>query len=344
MREGYNRIFCLGSEYPVSVKIYVDMDAVRYRKVILFQNPASGTANAELRRRIRERLETISDALIEVLVDPNLNLAERATEAVRDNADLVVVAGGDGTVREVAGALVSTDVALAIAPFGTFNNLALSLNIPVDPEAICNLIGAGRMRHIDVGMANEQHAFFEAAGVGVDADLFPIGEEVKSRRFLGLGRAIRMALMHRQASLELRFDRSVLAAYQNSFRGSELRRKRRRRFRGRKKGVRLRCSFVAIGNGPYYGSNFNVCPGAILDDGLFSIGVYRDFSKLELLRHFWSISGGHRRYHPKMEMFAAKRVEIRSVRRLSVHVDGKPIGTTPVRFEVLPQALKVIGP
>jgi diacylglycerol kinase family enzyme len=41
-------------------------------------------------------------------------------------------------------------------------------------------------------------------------------------------------------------------------------------------------------------------------------------------------------------MFSAKRVEISSGRRLSVHVDGQPIGTTPVRFEVLPQALKVI--
>ena len=99
---------------------------------------------------------------------------------------------------------------------------------------------------------------------------------------------------------------------------------------------------MAIGNGPYYGGNFNVCPGAVLDDGLFSIGVYRDFSKLELLRHFWSISGGHRHYNPKMEMFEAKRVEVWSGKRLSVHVDGHPIGTTPVRFDVLPKALKVI--
>src|ERR1700676_478261 len=320
------------------------MAAVRYKKVVLFQNPASGVPKPEVRQRIRERLEAISDSLVEVAVNRELNLATRAGEAVRENADLVVVAGGDGTVREGAGALVSTEVTLAIIPLGTCNNVALSLQLPANPEAICDLIEAGTTRLIDVGMADKLHAFFEAAGVGVDADLFPIGEEVKRRRFQGIGHAIRLALLHRQASVILRFDRSVSAAYQNSFRGNEPLKRRRRRFRGSKNRVRLRCSFVAIGNGPYYGGNFNVCPGAILDDGLFSVGVYRDFSKLELLRHFWSISGGHRRYHPKMEMFAAKRVEIRSVRRLSVHVDGKPIGTTPVRFEVLPQALKVIGP
>jgi diacylglycerol kinase (ATP) len=319
------------------------MDAIRYRKIVLFQNPASGAPNPELRQRLRERLETISDSLIEVSVDPDLNLAVRAAEAVKEGPDLVVVAGGDGTVREVASALVSTDITLAIVPLGTFNNLALSLKLPAGPDAICDLIEAGLTRRIDVGMADEQHAFFEAAGVGVDADLFPIGEEMKSRRFQGLGRAIRLALLHRQSSVELWFDRSVSEAYQSSFRGSEPLKRRRRRFRGRKRGVRLRCSFLAIGNGPYYGGNFNIVPGAILDDGLFSIGVYRDFSKLELLRHFWSISGGHRHYNPKMEVFMAKRVDITSARRLSVHVDGHPIGTTPVRFDVLPKALKVIA-
>ncbi len=320
------------------------MEAVRYRKVIFFQNPASGAPNPELRQRVRERLEAISDSLIEVIVDRDVDLAARAAETGQENADLVVVAGGDGTVREVAGALVNTDITLAIVPLGTFNNLALSLKLPVSPDAICDVIEAGLTRRIDVGMADDRHAFFEAAGVGVDADLFPIGEEVKSRRFHAIGRAIRLALLHRQAPVELRFDRSVFAAYQSSFRGSEPLKRRRRRFRRAKSRVRLRCSFVVIGNGPYYGGNFDVCPGAVLDDGLFSIAVYRDFSKLELLRHFWSISGGRRHYNPKMEMFAAKSVEISSGKRLSVHVDGHPIGTTPVRFEVLSKALKVVTP
>src|SRR5580698_8635603 len=116
------------------------MGPVRYRKIILFQNPASGWSNPEPRRRLRERLEAISDSLTEVIVDRELNLAGRAAEAEQENADLVVVAGGDGTVREVAGALVRTDTTLAIVPFGTFNNLARSLKLPVVPEAVCDLI------------------------------------------------------------------------------------------------------------------------------------------------------------------------------------------------------------
>jgi diacylglycerol kinase (ATP) len=318
--------------------------AVRYRRIVLFQNPASGVQDPELCQRVRKRLEAICDRLNQVMVERGLNLAARATEAAEENADLVVVAGGDGTIRDVAGALVRTEITLGIVPLGTANNLALSLNLPHDPDAVCDMIEAGLTRHIDVGLADGHHAFFEVAGVGVDADLFPIGEEVKSGRFRGIWRALRLALMHRQTSVELRFDRPVDEAYQISFRGEAPLKRRRRRFRNPKRSVRLRCSFVAVGNGPYYGTNFNVCPGAILDDGLFSIGVYRDFSKLELLHHFRSISRGRRQLHPKVEMFTAKMVEVWSRARLSVHVDGHPIGTTPVRFDVLPKALKVITP
>ena len=71
-----------------------------------------------------------------MVVDRELNLAGRAAETTQENADLVVVAGGDGTVRVVAGALVSTDVTLAIIPLGTFNNLYLSLKLPADTDAI----------------------------------------------------------------------------------------------------------------------------------------------------------------------------------------------------------------
>jgi diacylglycerol kinase family enzyme len=82
-----------------------------------------------------------------------VKLLDRAAEAAREGATLIVVAGGDGTVREIASALVGTEVPLAIVPLGTFNNLALSLNLPCNPQAACDLIEAGFTRRIDVGVA-----------------------------------------------------------------------------------------------------------------------------------------------------------------------------------------------
>src|SRR6516164_9617703 len=185
-------------------------------RTVIFQNPASGTSNHETRSRVRDLLAGDGDTVEEVIVNPGMTLLERASQVVKDGAELVVAAGGDGTVREIASALVDTEATLGIVPLGTFNNLARSLNLPSDPDAACGLIQRGLTRKIDVGIADDRHYFFE------------------------------------------------------------------------------------------------VCPGAILDDGLFSISVFRDFSKFELIWHFWSISRGHRQYHPKLEMFEGKEFEISS--------------------------------
>jgi len=320
------------------------MEPAHDRRVALIQNPASGAQDSEPRKRVRQRLERVSASLTEITVEPGLNIAEQTAKLVEEGIDLVVVAAGDSTVHQAASSLVGTRTSLAIVPLGTFNNLALSLNLPREAGAICDLIEMGHTRVVDVGIADEHHHFFEAAGVGVDAELFPIGEEIKSGRFSSIARAIRLAVHYRQKTIELEFDRPVFEAYHCSFLGRAPIRRRRQRFRRGRNRIKLRCSFVAIGNGPYYGGNFSVCPGAILDDGLLSIGVYRDFSKLELLRHFWSISGGQRLYNPKMEMFESKTLRVSSPNRMYVHVDGRPIGTTPVRFRILPKALKVIAP
>jgi diacylglycerol kinase (ATP) len=316
----------------------------RYRRILLFHNRASGSGLPDaVWEDVSSRLRNSSDLLEEVAVEPQLNIGQRVAEALGAGADLVIAAGGDGTVREVASALVGSGKMLGIIPIGTFNNLALSLGVPRDPMMACELIETGTARGIDVGIADDRNFFFEAAGVGVDADLFPIGEEVKRGRFLGVLRAIRLALLHKQTSLLLRFDRPINAAYRESIQGKSAI-KRRRRFRGVQTQVAIRCSFVVIGIGPYYGSNFEVCPGALLDDGLLTVGVYRDFSKSELIRHFWSISRGRRQYHPKLEMFDAGMIEIIPRKPLSVHIDGNPIGTTPVRFTIKPGALDVIAP
>jgi diacylglycerol kinase (ATP) len=312
-------------------------------RTVIFQNPASGTSNLETRSRVRDLLAGHGDTVKEVMVNPGIRLVEQALQFVKDGAKLVVAAGGDGTVREIASALVGTEATLGIVPLGTFNNLARSLNLPSDTDAACDLIQRRLTRKIDVGLADDRHYFFEVAGVGVDADLFPIGEEVKSGRFENILHAIYLASRHAQSSANLCFDRPVEEAYKHSFRGQFPLKRRRRRFKKRRRGITVRCSFIAVGNGPFYGSNFAVCPGAVLDDGLFSISVFRDFSKFELIRHFWSISRGHRQYHPKLETFEGREFEISSCKPLSVHADGHSIGTTPMRFRVLPGALKVVA-
>jgi diacylglycerol kinase (ATP) len=313
-----------------------------YKRAFIFQNPNSGSAKNAARARLQRVLESIADSIELVIVEDGNPLVESARDAVAEGADLLVAAGGDGTVREVATALVDTDTPLGIVPLGTFNNFARSLNIPLDPAAACQVILKGQTRKVDVGLANDKYHFFEAAGIGVDADLFPVGEEIKRGHITALIQGVRLALAHKPSRLELQFDRSLAHAYTASYLGQVELSRRRRRFRSRKRRTRLRCSFIAVANGPYYGGNFTICPSAELDDGLFSIAVFRDFSRTELLLHFWSISRGRRLYNPKLEVFVAAYLEVSAPKPLSVHVDGVPIGQTPARFVVLPHALNVL--
>ncbi|HEX4199945.1 MAG TPA: diacylglycerol kinase family protein, partial [Chthoniobacterales bacterium] len=316
----------------------------RYARAAWFYNRLSGKASEQVLASIRERLSASVPAVEEHGVETEELTPERVRQALKKKPDVVIVAGGDGTVRLVASELVGRDIPLAIIPLGTYNNLALSLGLPADPVKACAVIDNGEITRIDVGAADETNLFFEAGGVGIDAEMFPIGEEIKRGRFLAIFQALRTALVHKQTAVELRFDRPVSQAYLASFRGNVPLHRRRRRFRKSRHRIRLRCSFLAVANGPFYGSNLAVCPGAKIDDGLLTIAVYRDFSKRELALHLWSISRGTYRLHPKMETFESRSLEVSSRTRLPVHVDGNAIGTTPVRFGVRAKALVVLVP
>jgi diacylglycerol kinase (ATP) len=317
---------------------------IRSLQIGLIQNPASGNGNQAARSAVRQRIAEMGSLCREVVVEPGATIGHQTLELLRDGVDLVAVAGGDGTVRQVASTLVGKNVPLLIIPVGTFNNLARSLGIPLDPIKACQLMVNGTPHWIDAGVANGRYYFFEAAGVGVDAQLFPLGESLKQGGWAAIFRALQVAFVHRQSAIVLQFDRSIERAYQRSFRGRTPVHHRRRRFLKDRNQIHLRGSFMTIANGPYYGSNFMVMPEAKLDDGLLSVGVFRDFSKRELLAHFWSISRGRRQYHPKLETFECAWLEVTAKEPLPVHVDGQPIGTTPVRFEIVRNAVSVLQP
>ena len=79
---------------------------------------------------------------------------EMAKAAADRGQALVIVAGGDGTIEDVASQLVNSEVILAILPTGTMNNIACSLGVPLDISAACALIGMGVTRKIDMGVSS----------------------------------------------------------------------------------------------------------------------------------------------------------------------------------------------
>lgn len=118
----------------------------------------------------------------------------QAKAAVAEGADVVVVCGGDGTVRACIESLAGTNSALAIVPAGTGNLLARNLGIPADPAVALDIALDGKRRQIDVGYANGE-AFAVMAGAGLDAAIMRNTDRDAKNRF-GVLAYITTALQH----------------------------------------------------------------------------------------------------------------------------------------------------
>ena len=117
-------------------------------RTVIFQNPASGTSNHETRSRVRDLLAGDGDTVQEVIVNPGMTLLERASQVVKDGAELVVAAGGDGTVREIASALVGTEATLGIVHLGrlTIWRAASIFRLTRMPHAVLfNAVSPGKL-------------------------------------------------------------------------------------------------------------------------------------------------------------------------------------------------------
>lgn len=243
---------------------------------------------------------------------------ELARTAAREQYDLVIAAGGDGTVEEVAEGLVGTDVELGVLPLGSVMNIARMLGIPRDLEAAADVIKAHRVTRIDVGRATttaRSAYFIEAAGIGIDAGLFAYFNQLDRGNWRSLRPLVTFMWRYRPRRVTLRLDGKV---------------------------YRFHAMMVTIANGPYVGAALTVAPDAQLDDHRFDVEVFTRFGKFELLRHLLAIAWGRRSYNPKVRHFRAQTVEVVPESPMMVHADSAPLATTPARFDVMSSALAVI--
>jgi diacylglycerol kinase (ATP) len=241
---------------------------------------------------------------------------EQTREAVAAGYDVVVAAGGDGTVASVAKVLLGGPVALGILPLGSFMNVARSLGIPRDLDEAAATIATGTVAAIDVGEANDE-IFLEAGAVGLNAAMFTTADEIDAGNYRALADAVRLLLRFPPSAMRLHLDDRVIAT---------------------------RALSVVVSNGPYMGLGFTVAPRAEVDDGELDIVVYSRLSRADLVRHFAGIAFGRQRYSPKVTHYRSSAVRVESRHPLPCTADTRDIGTTPVTFRALPGALRVIVP
>ncbi len=286
----------------------------------LLVNPASGAQGA------LAQLPTIVNALegagmqaVVSFTTADRSPSELAAQAACERYDLVVAVGGDGTVSAVAQGLLGTDTPLGIVPVGTYNNIARSLGIPATSADAVEVLLHGQPWRINSATANGK-PFMEVAGVGLDAQLFPVAEEIKSGAWTALPDAVQTLGAYQPRTLWIEFSD-----------GSR---------------ISTEPLLAIVSNMPYFGVGFAIAPTMRPDSGLLVLSLFEKMTKLEVLGYFAAIANGRQVAEPRIATYQGPsfRITTAAPPAILVQADGQLIGETPVVFAVQPHALTVLAP
>lgn len=281
-------------------------------------------ANPKARRgseSLQPVIERLKQGGLDVIVEPFEALPELARDIVRlrNQADLVIVCGGDGSVSSSAVAAMESGLPLGIIPMGTANDLARTLAIPMDLVGAAETIVQGSTRRVDVGTVNG-HAFFNVASIGLSTELTGKLDPGLKRHLGRLGYAVAAARVLAGASP---FDARITEKGQTT---------------------RVRSFQIAVGNGRHYGGGNVIEHTAAIDDGyldLYSLEVAKLWKVVLMMRSFRA--GRHGAWS---EVRTARCVEfdIEADTPLPVNADGEIVTSTPAHFKVHPQAISIYAP
>jgi len=255
------------------------------------------------------------------------HLTELAREAAAD-ADLLVAVGGDGTVNEVVNGIAGLDVELALIPRGTGGDFVRTFGIPRKLDRAVEVALRGRTRAIDLGRGRYR------SWAGEDEDSY--FANIASASMSG---AIAKRTNETSKALggKVSYAWATVAVF-SRWRSDEV----RVRVDGTEQAGRMHDVIVA--NGRYLGGGMKMVPEAEPDDGLLDVLLIGDLTKRDLLLTMPKTYRGKHLPHPKATLLRGTTVEIDAPEPLPVELDGEQPGTTPVRFEIVPRALRLRVP
>lgn len=249
-----------------------------------------------------------------------------AEEAVNEGIDVVIAGGGDGTINEVAGGMLSAtqslSTALAVVPYGTANDFATGIGVlKDDPLTALQLAAHGEATPIDIGRVNGR-VFVNVTSGGFGAEV-TANTPVQLKKVLG---GVAYSLMGvvtaaRMNPIECRFTLPDGTIHEGSL------------------------LLMAVGNGRQCGGGYQVTPHAFLNDGLLDVIIVHDAD----IPHFGSVLSELQDVTNRDNRYVAYEqvtsFSIESSRPLQLSLDGEPYRDTSFKFDLLPKALPfILGP
>lgn len=297
------------------------------RKFIYFINPVSGTSGKEKLLEIISKKTAERKIPFEILHTNALaeydSLKEKITaEKITD----IIVCGGDGTVNQIANALLGIPVNIGIIPMGSGNGLAFAAKIPKKIHKALEVIFAGKAAFIDSFYINKKFSCM-LCGLGFDAQ---VAHDFARQKKRGLTTYVKQSTKNFFTAKTYPFE-IILSG----------------------ESINTDAFFISIANSNQFGNNFTIAPQASLHDGLLDIVVVNKMSKMRMI---WTVLkqiryGQVRLYEDKkyhrndIHYFQTKKLFIKNPQLAPLHIDGDPVDThVTFEIEIIENAFKLLIP
>ena len=292
------------------------------KRAITLVNKSGGSFTEGIAERIGEALAAAGVDSEIVLVEGK-DCAARAADHVKKGAELIIAAGGDGTMGSVAGELAGSKAVMGIMPLGTLNHFARDLGIPFDIAEAAKVIAQAKTRKVDIAEVNG-HTFINNASIG----LYPLMVMDRDGQRKRLGRSKRLAMLVASLRTMARFHSRRLTL---STDGGE---------------AKVDTPLLFVGNNDYQVALPSAGRREALDDGELCVMVMRSKSLPGFLAAIGRALIGIKRREEMVRVSGVKELKVDSPRsHLSVAMDGETVSLKPpLVFRIRPGALNVIAP
>lgn len=251
---------------------------------------------------------------------------------IRKGFRRILVVGGDGTLNEVVNGIFlqkkfdTTDITMGLIPVGTGNDWARTYGIPRDYEEAVKVIArgktfiqdTGRVEYIQDGKKRFRH-FLNNAGMGFDALVVEKTNAVKSQ-----GKGNSASYLTSLLSVMFHYKNLPATVYVD------------------KEPMKMKIFSFSVGICPWSGNGMKQLPNALPGDGMFDVTLINQISKMKIVRNIKKLYDGSFIQLNEVKTLRTNKISLQAPKPIFLEVDGESLGHTPIRFEIVPQCLKVI--
>jgi diacylglycerol kinase (ATP) len=303
------------------------------QNALVIHNPNAGNGGNGRRRQLDEARKILASSGIEADLAETTgpgHATEIAQQAVREQRQLVIACGGDGTLNEVVNGLAEASnghrVPLALLPGGTANILAKELDLPWDIPGAARRLVHGEVREIALGLAT------------------PLEQPDRRRYFLSVAGAGPDGMIVYSVDLSLKARVGILAYWWQGAR--EVLRYTFPRFRVRAGDRQLEATLAVVGRTKNYGGPFKITDQADLFEDQFEVMALTTQSGFRYLSYLPTLWMGNLRKEENVHFWKAESLvcEPLDANPVYAQVDGESLARLPIEFSIVPHALKLLVP